>query len=96
MKRENKSLNELAAGFMEDYPQILTNIPVKEKVPFETLPELQEMIQKAEKSLAKSGRVMVRYSGTENKCRVLVEAKRKDEAENWSKILCETIKKVLV
>lgn len=96
MKRENKSLNELAAGFMEDYPQILTNIPVKEKVPFETLPELQEMIQKAEKSLAKSGRVMVRYSGTENKCRVLVEAKRKEEAENWSKTLCETIKKVLV
>ena len=95
MKRENKTLHDLASGFMTEFPQILTNIPVAEKVPLRELPEVQAKIEQARKSLGDSGKVMVRYSGTEKKCRVLVEARKKEDAEFWSKTICAEIEKAL-
>ena len=95
MKRENKTLHDLASGFMTEFPQILKNIPVAEKVPLRELPEVQAKIEQARKSLGDSGKVMVRYSGTEKKCRVLVEARKKEDAEFWSKTICAEIEKAL-
>ena len=95
MKRKGQSLHELASGFMTEYPQRITSIPVQEKIPLENLPEVSDVIHKAETELAETGRVMVRYSGTENKCRVLVEAKESDKADFWSKSICAVIRKTL-
>ena len=72
MIREGKPLSELARCF-EPAPQILLNVAVGRKVPLEGLSEVQRAIAHAERSLAGEGRVLVRYSGTENKARVLVE-----------------------
>jgi phosphoglucosamine mutase len=54
-------------------PQVLRNIPVASKVPLEEMEEVQEKIREAESRLGESGRVLVRYSGTEPKVRIMVE-----------------------
>ena len=69
MKTKGKKLSELAS-VMTTYPQELINIKVKEKKPLDELKSVQEKIKQAEEKLGKSGRVLVRYSGTENKARV--------------------------
>lgn len=95
MKRKGQSLHELASGFMTEFPQRITSIPVQEKIPLENLPEVSDVIHKAETDLSETGRVMVRYSGTENKCRVLVEAREAEKADLWSKNICAVIRKNL-
>lgn len=70
---ETKSkLSELVANFPR-YPQKMVNVIVENKPPIENLPHVQVSIKEAEKTLGKKGRVLVRYSGTENLCRVMVE-----------------------
>ena len=78
MSKTGKSLKELASC-MERFPQSLVNIPVKRKEPFENVPRVHEGIKKAEERLGDTGRVLVRYSGTEALARVMVEGM--DEAE---------------
>ncbi len=73
MIREGKPLSELASGIMDRVPQVLLSFAVAEKVPIETLPRVGKIIGEVENKLGKNGRVLVRYSGTENKARVLVE-----------------------
>lgn len=73
-----KPLSELAGEVML-YPKILINTEVKSKPDFSTIPEIMEAIKKAENKLGEEGRVVVRYSGTENLARVMIEGK--DEAE---------------
>ena len=70
--QSGQSVSELA-GVLKPYPQSLVNVPVKQKTPLEELPTVQEQIRAAEEQLGDDGRVLVRYSGTENKARVLVE-----------------------
>jgi phosphoglucosamine mutase len=72
MKREGRSLSDLARCFVS-YPQALVNVVVKEKRPLAELPAVGRAIAAAEKALGAKGRVLVRFSGTENKARVLVE-----------------------
>ncbi|MFA7159664.1 MAG: phosphoglucosamine mutase [Kiritimatiellia bacterium] len=73
MQDENKKLSKLRA-MLRLAPQKLLNITVGRKPPLEDLKPLQEAIRKAEKELAGSGRVLVRYSGTQPICRVMVES----------------------
>lgn len=94
MKRRNQSLAQMAS-FMSEYPQRIVSLPVREKVPIEKLPGLTAQIKQAEKSLAESGRVVVRYSGTENKIRLLVEAKTEESVDTWIKNLSDAVKKEL-
>ena len=68
-----KSLGELV-GEMKVFPQTIKNVKVREKKPFEQVPEVAEAIRAAEKELDGNGRVVVRYSGTESLARVMVEA----------------------
>ena len=72
MKRSGKSLSELTADYIK-YPQKLVNIQVREKREFDKIPEVWKAIGETEKNLEGNGRILVRYSGTENKARVMVE-----------------------
>jgi phosphoglucosamine mutase len=73
MVREARPLSELASGIMARVPQSLLSFAVGRKAPLETLPAVQKAIAAVEKALGDDGRVLVRYSGTEAKARVLVE-----------------------
>lgn len=94
IKEEKKPLSELA-GIMERAPQILINVEVKKRKPFNTLPLTSRLIQEAESTLGKEGRILVRYSGTEPLARVMVEGKDREKIENIAKNISQAIKKEL-
>jgi len=94
MKDSGKSIAEMA-DFMEEYPQKLSSVLVKAKKPIDSVPALHDAIKEAEKALGSTGRVNVRYSGTENKIRILVEAKDAALVENWTAKLLAIVKKEL-
>ncbi|WP_025209172.1 phosphoglucosamine mutase [Hippea sp. KM1] len=73
MKQENATLSELAQDFKR-IPQKTVNVMVKEKPPLEEIAQIKEAIAKAEDKLSKSGRIVVRYSGTEPLLRITVES----------------------
>ncbi len=74
MRMTGKSLSELAAS-IPLYPQQLVNLRVREKPPLDTVNGLQEAVAEVERSLCGKGRILLRYSGTEPKIRILVEAR---------------------
>ncbi|MFQ5867037.1 MAG: phosphoglucosamine mutase [bacterium] len=94
VREEKKPLSELA-GIMERVPQVLINIEVKERKPFTALPLTSRLIQEAESTLEKEGRILVRYSGTEPLARVMVEGKDREKIERIAKKISEAIRKEL-
>ncbi len=72
MRQADKPVSELA-GLMEVFPQTLINVEVKSKPSLDSVPELVEAIRQVESELQDEGRVLVRYSGTQGLCRVMVE-----------------------
>lgn len=80
MSLSSKKLSELAT-VIAPMPQSLVSVRVKEKIPLEELEDVQLSIRTAKDTIGDSGRVIVRYSGTENKVRVLVESP--DKKMNW-------------
>jgi phosphoglucosamine mutase len=90
MLKENKPLSELAR-MVTVYPQVLINVKVKTKPEITSIPEIVEIIEKTEKELEDNGRVLVRYSGTEQICRIMVEG----PDEEITKIYCKNISKVV-
>jgi phosphoglucosamine mutase len=72
MLNDQKPLSELSK-IMTVYPQVLMNVEVKQKPPIETVPEIKDAIQSVQNELGDKGRVLVRYSGTQPLCRVMVE-----------------------
>jgi len=74
MRRSGASLSELA-GAMETFPQVLVNVPVREKRPFADVAAIAEAAGAVERELAGSGRLLLRYSGTENLARVMIEGR---------------------
>ncbi len=89
-----KPLSELA-DCMEEFPQQLSNYKVKEKVPIEKVPALYDLIAACEKDLGENGRALVRYSGTENLMRVMVEARDSADVAKWTAAIGEVVKKHL-
>jgi phosphoglucosamine mutase len=77
---ENKTMSEFM-NVLEKFPQIFINKRVTKKVPFEKLSKSCKLIERYEKSLGTSGRIIVRYSGTENILRVMVEGKNIGEVK---------------
>ena len=71
--RSGKSLAELIAD-LKTFPQVIVNVKVREKRPFDQIPTVSAAILAAEQALNDSGRVVIRYSGTEALCRVMIEA----------------------
>jgi phosphoglucosamine mutase len=74
MQEAQKPLSQLVEE-IPLYPQILKNIPVSRKPPLEDLTKLQDLLQQVQIDLQSQGRVLVRYSGTEPLCRILIEGK---------------------
>jgi phosphoglucosamine mutase len=72
MSREGRPLSELAK-VMTRTPQVLVNTAVPRKVPLDQLPDVTKLIASVERELGEDGRVLVRYSGTESKARVMIE-----------------------
>lgn len=85
-----KSLSELADE-VTLYPKLLVNVKVKSKPEIKEIPEIFTIIKEIEEKLKDSGRVLVRYSGTENLCRVMIEGKDEkeitDDANRIAKII---------
>ncbi len=94
MRETGKPLSDLAK-IMKLAPQVNINVNVKSKPPLESLPELQRAIQKTEKELAGKGRVLIRYSGTQAMCRVMVEGPKRAVTEHLAQRLSRTVKKLL-
>jgi phosphoglucosamine mutase len=78
MIETDSKLSDLAS-FVKHYPQICLNVKVASKPSLDGIPELAETIKSVESVLGESGRVLVRYSGTENICRVMVEGIKQNE-----------------
>lgn len=94
MVRSKQKLSDLAQIFTPA-PQQLINVDVKDKPPLESLPVLQQAIADAEKQLSDKGRVLVRYSGTQPMCRVMVESDNAALTDSIAKELAATVKKLL-
>ena len=84
-------LSKLAGGLAR-FPQVLLNVRVKEKPEFRSIPELSGALDTAERRLAGSGRVLVRYSGTEPLARVMVEGKEENAVRETAEALAHAIR----
>jgi len=94
MVKEGKPLSELAR-MMDIFPQKLINVDVKSKPEISTVPQVMVVIQKIERELGDEGRVLVRYSGTQNMCRVMVEGPTRAVTEKYCREIADTVKSVL-
>ncbi len=92
MVETGAKLSELT-GVMRRYPQAVVSVPVSSKPPLEQLKPLKDILQNVEKLLKKRGRVLVRYSGTESSCRIMVEGPELAEVEKHAQDIAEVIKK---
>jgi phosphoglucosamine mutase len=91
MAEEKKTLSELGCC-MYKFPQMLLNIDVADKRPIESLIKTKKAIEKGEKRLGSSGRLYIRYSGTENKLRVMVEGQNNSEIREIAEDIASTAK----
>lgn len=91
MKRTRKPLSELAKAMMA-VPQVLLNVNVTKKPNLDSIPELQRAICESERRLNGSGRVLVRYSGTEPLLRVMVEGECDEQIREVANRLVEVVK----
>ena len=92
MCRTGKKLSELTADYKK-FPQTMINIPVKTKPPLDSLVDLQKLIKSKEDTLKDSGRILVRYSGTENKVRVMVESEDETKCKSHATEISELLQK---
>lgn len=92
--REQKPISELLQ-VMQTVPQLLINLPVREKPPIASLPGVVATIAEAEKDLASNGRVLVRYSGTERKCRVMVEGRDGEQVRRHADRIADAVRSAI-
>lgn len=91
MRKAKKPLSELASA-MTVYPQVLMNVETKSRPDLATVPAVSRAIAEAEKALGDKGRVLVRYSGTQNLCRVMVEGPTREETERHCKNITDVVR----
>lgn len=94
MIESESTLSDLAAC-VKKFPQTLVNVPVKKKTPLEQLKQIQRAIQEVEAELGDQGRVLVRYSGTEDVCRVMVEGPKKHQVDHLAALIVQAVEKEL-
>jgi phosphoglucosamine mutase len=93
MKAKGQPLSRLAKCWTR-FPQLVTNVKVREKIPFEKIDGVTKFVAAAEKELKSAGgRVLLRYSGTEPKARLLLEGRDAKVLESWSKKICGAIQR---
>lgn len=88
------SLDGLLAD-LKIFPQKIVNVKVKSKPPLDSLPEVSRELAAAEKTLGKTGRVVLRYSGTEPLARVMVEAEHEDDVSRWTETLANALRQTI-
>ena len=93
MVREQRPLSELAHNVMTRVPQVLEAVTLKARKPIETMASLSAAIAAHTDALGRDGRILVRWSGTEAKLRVMVEAPEEDRIKQIAHDLCECAKK---
>ncbi len=91
MMRQGKKMSELAQVFQK-VPQHLINIAVSRKPPLHSLAKTSALIRQVEATLGADGRVLVRYSGTENKARVMVEGPHPDQTKQFAQDIADLLK----
>ncbi len=94
MKGSGRTLSDLS-GIIQIAPQTLVNISVKDKPPMETMPGVVKAIEKADRELQDKGRILVRYSGTQPMCRVMVEATSQETSDRLAESIASQIRKVI-
>ena len=92
--RERSTLDKLTADFTI-FPQLLINIPVKQRKPLEELPALASEIRACESALNGNGRILVRFSGTEPLARVMVEGADQTQVNEWAQRIASVIRSEL-
>ncbi len=94
MSLSDLKLSELTAGFRR-YPQVLVNVKVINKRPFDEIEAIRAASAEVEKALAGNGRLLLRYSGTENLARVMIEGRDQQEIDGLANSLARTIQTAL-
>jgi phosphoglucosamine mutase len=94
MKQKERPLDELAK-VMEPLPQVLYNVEVKEKKNLSEFPQIKKRIGEIEKSLGHSGRILIRYSGTEPLLRIMVEGENETELHRYAQDLVELVRRFI-
>jgi len=94
MADENKTLGQLSKGFVQ-YPQIIVNVPVTSKPPLGNIRAVKQESDRVRNLLRNQGRLVLRYSGTENLCRIMVEGKSFPYVKSLANKLAVIIKKEL-
>jgi phosphoglucosamine mutase len=89
--RTGKSIEELTAD-LKVFPQVIVNIKVREKPPLESIPAVASAIRAAEDALQDSGRVVIRYSGTEPLARVMIEAESEEAMRRHADTIANAIR----
>lgn len=84
-------LDQLVEG-LKVFPQTIVNVRVRSKPPLESLPGVSQTLAAANHALGHSGRIVLRYSGTEPLARVMVEAERAEDVDRWSKTIASAIR----
>jgi phosphoglucosamine mutase len=90
-ERRASAFSELLQGFTT-YPQILVNVKVREKRPFDEVAAIAHSARAIEGELAGTGRLLLRYSGTENLARVMIEGKDQNSITDQANRLAEVIR----
>jgi len=91
VQRSGKNLAELLSD-LKVFPQVIVNIKVREKKPLEEIPAIAATIRTAEKELAHTGRVVIRYSGTEPLARVMIEAESEAAMHHHANVIANAIR----
>jgi phosphoglucosamine mutase len=94
LRANGKTLSKMTGGFVR-FPQILVNVKVREKLPFESITAIVEAATQIEKDLGAKGRLLLRYSGTENLARVMIEGEIQEQIEVQANHLAGIITKNL-
>jgi phosphoglucosamine mutase len=84
-------LESLIEG-LKDYPQTIVNVKVKSKPPLESLPRVAKALEEAQTTLGENGRIVLRYSGTEQLARVMVEAEHQADVQKFSQSVAEALR----
>ncbi|HVF27371.1 MAG TPA: phosphoglucosamine mutase [Pyrinomonadaceae bacterium] len=90
MVESKRGLHELTEGFVR-YPQVLVNVPVREKRPFTEMAEVNDRIRATESALGERGRLLLRYSGTELLARVMIEGEEQKKINDLATMLADDI-----
>jgi phosphoglucosamine mutase len=94
MRSRGEPLSKLAK-VMQKFPQVLINIPVREKRDLDEMPSVRSAVQKVEQALGGRGRVYIRYSGTEALARVMVEGQDLAQVEGYANDIADAVRSAL-